>query len=436
MITIPHKFTPRKYQLPLLSAMDRGIKRAVWIAHRRAGKDKTLLNFTIKKMFERVGTYYYLLPTYAQAKKIIWDGIDGSGVKFLDHFPAEIIKSVNNTDMKIELVNGSVFQLIGTDKIDSIMGTNPVGCVFSEYSLQNPQAWDLIRPILRENGGWAVFNYTPRGKNHGYDLYQMARNNPEWFCQILTIRDTQKEDGSPIISEVDIESERAEGMDEDLIQQEYYCSFTAAVTGAYYAKQIQQAEDDGRICRVPYDPKITVDTWWDLGVGDATVIWFTQTVGKEIHVIDYYENNGEGLPHYAKYLQSLPYVYGTHNAPHDIEARELGTGKSRLETARTLGIDFKVVANLGVDDGIEAVRGILSRCWFDVDKCKRGLHALREYRKEYDEKKKVFKSYPCHDWSSHTADGFRYFAVGYREAVKLSEYKPQLHYGEGNWMGA
>lgn len=411
--------------------MDNGKKRAVWIAHRRAGKDKTLLNYTIKKMFERIGTYYYFLPTYAQAKKIIWDGIDGAGVKFLDHFPVEVVRKNNATDMKVELVNGSVFQLIGTDKIDSIMGTNPVGCVFSEYSLQNPKAWDLIRPILRENGGWAVFNYTPRGKNHGYDLYLMAKDNPEWFCQVLTIKDTVS-----VISEADIEKERAEGMDEDLIQQEYYCSFTAAVTGAYYAKQIQQAEDDTRITTVPYDTKIAVDTWWDLGIGDSTVIWFTQTVGKEIHVIDYYENNGEGLPHYAKYLQSLPYVYGRHNAPHDIEARELGTGKSRLEVAKTLGIAFKVVPNLSVDDGIEAVRGILNRCWFDKAKCKTGLHALREYHKEYDEKKKVFKSYPCHDWSSHAADAIRYFAVGFKDVEKTSTYRSPVNVEAHGWMAS
>lgn len=416
--------------------MDNGTKRAVWIAHRRAGKDKTLLNYTIKEMFRRIGTYYYLMPTYAQAKKIIWDGIDGDGQKFLNHFPQEAIKNTNNTEMKIELINGSIFQLIGTDKIDSIMGTNPVGCVFSEYSLQNPQAWDLMRPILRENGGWAVFNYTPRGKNHGYELYLMAKNNPEWFCQVLTVRDTCREDGDPIITEADIATERDEGMDEDLIQQEYFCSFTAAVTGSYYAKQIQLAEDEGRICSVPHQPNIKVDTWWDLGIGDSTAIWFTQTVGKEIRVIDCYENNGEGLPFYAKHLQSLPYVYGEHNAPHDIQVRELGTGKSRVETAKTLGIKFKVIPMLSIEDGIEASRSILASCWFDKDKCKSGLHALREYHKEYDEKKKVFKSYPCHDWSSHYADAFRGLAVGFKEAIKKSTYRPQHYYGEGGWMAS
>ena len=403
-ITVPYNFTPRPYQLPFLSAMDNGKKRAVAIWHRRGGKDKTFLNFIIKKMFERVGIYYYFFPTYAQGKKILWDGIDGNGFRFMDHFPAEIVVRDNSTDMKVEIKNGSIFQIIGTDKIDSIMGTNPVGCVFSEYSLQNPKAWDLIRPILRENGGWAVFNYTPRGKNHGYDLYQMAKDNPDWFYQVLTIKDTQKENGVPIITEADIEKERAEGMEEDLIQQEYYCSFTAAVTGAYYAKQVQKAEDEGRICSVPHDPHLSVDTWWDLGKDDSTVIWFSQRTGKEIRFIDYYENNGEGLPHYVKVLKEKSYTYDKHYLPHDVEVSDLSVDgkKTRKDILEGLGVKpIEVVPKLPVEDGIEDVRGILNRCWFDKEKCKDGLHALREYHKEFDEKKKVFKSYPCHDWSSH-----------------------------------
>lgn len=437
MITIPHNFTPRKYQMSFLSAMDGGKKRALWIVHRRGGKDKTFLNYTVKKMFERVGVYYYLLPTYAQAKKIIWDGIDGSGFKFLDHFPSEIVKKNNATDMKVELINGSVFQLIGTDNIDSVMGTNPVGCVFSEYSLQNPKAWDLIRPILRENGGWAAFNCTPRGKNHAYDLYMMAKDNPEWFCEILTINDTMRENGEPIITAADIEAERAEGMDEDLIQQEYYCSFTAAVTGAYYAKQIQAAEDEGRITAVPYDSHLPVETWWDLGKSDSTAIWFTQTFRKEIRVIDCLEDNGEGLPYYAKVLKEKPYVYSKHNLPHDIEVSDLSVDgrKKRKDILIELGINpIRTVPSGNPEIGIEAARSIIGRCWFDKTKCKNGLHALREYHKDYDEKKKVFKSYPAHDWSSHFADAFRYFAVGFKEDEKKSEYKPHIHTVEGAWM--
>jgi phage terminase large subunit len=404
-ITIPYKFTPRDYQIPLISCIDRGYKRAVCIFHRRAGKDKTLINLITKEALKRVGVYYYLFPTYKQGRKIIWQGIDKAGMKFTDHIPEEIRKRTNDQEMMIELKNGSIIQIIGTDDIDRIIGTNPVGCVFSEYSLQNPKAWDLLRPILAENEGWAVFNYTPRGKNHGYELYEMAKNNPKWFAQILTVDDTKA------ISQEAIEEERLAGMDEDLIQQEFYCSFEAAIQGAYYAKQINKANEDGRITNVPYVENLPVYTVWDLGVGDSTAIWFVQLVNQEIRIIDYYEAQGEGLPYYAKVLDEKGYKYGGHYAPHDIQVREMGSGLSRLETARSLGINFQVVKNISIDDGINAARTIFNRCWFDKEKTKQGVNCLVNYHKEYDEKRKEYKNIPYHDWSSHGADAFRYLAV-------------------------
>lgn len=365
-------------------------------------------------MIERVGTYYYFFPTYAQGKKALWNAMDKDGFKVTDHIPKEIRKRTDNQDMLIELVNGSILQVIGTDNIDSIVGTNPVGCVFSEYPLQSPIAWGLLRPILAENGGWAVFNFTPRGKmNHGYDLYQMAKNDPKnWFCEVLTVEDT-KVLSKEILEQEKREIEQQYG-DDSLFLQEYYCSFEAAIMGSYYSNQLKKAELDKRIGNVPYDPTMRVDTWWDLGVGDSTSIWFTQSAGQEIRVIDYYEATGEGLPFYAKYLQSKEYVYGEHNAPHDIQVRELGSGVSRIETARKLGINFKIVKNISVDDGINAARMIFNKCWFDEQKCKQGLNALSNYHKEYDEKRKEYRNTPYHDWSSHAADAFRYFAVGYK----------------------
>src|SRR5512135_7100 len=238
----------------------------------------------------------------------------------------------------------------------------------------------------------------------------MTKANPDSYAEILTIHDTKP------LSDADIAAERREGMSDELIQQEYFCSFEGVQVGAYYGKQLKQAEDEGRISRVPYEPELAVETWWDLGIGDSTAIWFTQSVGREVRVIDYYEASGEGLPHYAKKLQELPYVYASHNAPHDIEVRELGSGRSRKETASALGIAFKVVPQLGLEDGIEAARSFLSRCWFDQDKCRRGLDALASYHKAYDEKLKDWKSYPQHDWSSHAADAFRYLAVGHKTA--------------------
>lgn len=406
--------------------MDNGCKRAVAIWHRRAGKDKTLVNLIIKKALERKGTYYYFFPTYTQGKKILWDGMDRDGFPFRSHIPQEIIKSDHSTELKIILKNGSIIQIIGSDNIDSVVGTNPVGCIFSEYALQNPKGWDFVRPILAENGGWAVFNYTPRGKNHGYDLYVMAKNNPAWFCQLLTINDTKA------ISPEFVHAEREAGMSDDLIEQEFYCSFDAAIQGAYYSKQINLARKEGRITNVPYDQSLKVNTVWDLGIGDSTSIWFYQQAGIEIRAIDYYETTGEGLAHYKHVLNELNYVYGDHYAPHDIQVRELGTGKSRLEVAKALGINFSVAPNIPIDDGIEAARSIFSRCWFDEKKCQHGIDALASYHKEYDDKRREYKIRPVHDWSSHAADAFRYLAVSVKDRFNKPKRKQQAPVS-GRW---
>lgn len=231
-ITLPFKFSPRVYQLPFLKAWDSGIKRFIIVWHRRSGKDKTVFSHIPKKMFERVGLYLYFLPTYTQAKKVIWTGADKDGFRFLDHFPKEIIKNINETEMRIELLNGSIVQLVGSDNIDRIVGTNPIGVVFSEYSLMKPKVWEFIRPILAENGGWAVFIFTPRGMNHAWNLLQMALQNPlEWFTQILTAEDTKA------ISAQVLEQERKE-MPQDLYDQEYMCKF---IEGAgQFFKRIDQ----------------------------------------------------------------------------------------------------------------------------------------------------------------------------------------------------
>ena len=398
----------------MLRAIDNGIKRLIQVWHRRSGKEKTDLNIVAKKMFERVGAYYYVFPTYRQGKRVLWKGMDKSGFKFMDHIPKELRKTTDNTEMFIELKNGSTFQIIGSDNIDSIVGANPIGVVFSEYSLQDPQAWDYIRPILAENGGWAIFNFTPRGKNHAYDLLEYAKTDEKWYVSVLTVNDTQA------IAQDVLDQERkeivAKNGDDAIYQQEYYCSFEASVQGSYYGLQMAKALEDKRITSVPYDPTVKVDTWWDLGVGDAMAIWFTQSIGREVHIIDYLEADGEGIPYYMAELQVRGYVYGTHYWPHDGEARELTTGVSRKETAQKLGLSpILIVENIGLDDGIQAARLFLARCWFDVTKTHRGQDVLKSYHKEYDEKRKVYKNVPAHDWSSHGADGFRYLAVGHAQ---------------------
>jgi phage terminase large subunit len=418
VITLPHNFKPRDYQVGLFKAIDEGYKRAVAIWHRRAGKDKSLINIIAKEMLVKKGTYYYFFPTYKQGKKILWNGMDREGFKFIDHIPKEIRKRVDNQEMLIETINGSIFQVIGTDNYDSIMGTNPIGCVFSEYSLQNPLVWDFIRPILAENGGWAIFNYTPRGENHGYDLYEMAKDNPKWFCQLLTVDDTNAIPNSVI------DDERESGMSEEMIQQEFYCSFTAGVQGAYYTDQIKKAEEEGRITNIPLEP-VPVHTFWDLGMNDATSIWFAQFVGKEIRIIDYLEESGESLEYYVKILKEKGYNYGSHYLPHDVEVRELGTGVSRLETLRSLGLtDIRVVPKLGLQEGINAVRTFFNKFWFDKEKTTVGLRALKSYHKEYDEKRKTFKNHPEHDWSSNASDAMRYLAVSHLKAMNKTNIFP------------
>lgn len=416
-IHLPYKFTPREYQYPGLLALSEGYKRGVYVWHRRAGKDKTFINHMAKSMYERVGGYYYFFPTYNQGKKILWNGMDRDGFKFTDHIPKGIRKRTNNTEMLIETDNGSIFQIVGTDKIDLVVGANPVGAVFSEYALQNPAAWDFMRPILAENNGWAVFIFTPRGKNHGYNLLQLAKKYPKvWYSEVLTVEDTQA------IPKSVLEQERREILAKDgndaLYQQEYMCNFEVPIQGAYYAQQLMKADKEGRISGVPYDTAAEVHTAWDLGIDDAMAIWFFQVAGRELHFINYFECSGEGITYYVKYMKEREYVYGTHYAPHDIKVRELTSGRSRLETAKKLGIRFEVVKRGKVEDGIEASRTMLNKCWFDKKKCERGLSALRSYHKEWDEDNQVFRLKPKHDWASHGADAFRTFAVGFREEIK------------------
>lgn len=371
------------------------------------------MNIVAKKSHERIGIYYYVFPTYAQGRKILWDGIDKEGKKVMDHFPPEVVAKKNETEMKVYFKNGSMFQIIGADKIDSIVGTNPIGVVFSEYALIGPTVWGLLRQILAENGGWAIFNFTPRGENHAYDLYELAKNTPGWYAQL------DRASSTGVIDKQTLQNDRDECVrlygDDALHQQEMECDFSVPITGAYYATNIQKAYADGRIGVVPHEPRVVVDTWWDLGVNDLMAIWFTQTVGAELRVINYHADGGKGLPHYIKHLEEVGksegYVYGKHTAPHDIKARELSTGKERIETARTLGINFEVAPQLSIQDGIDSVRALFPKCWFDSNKCRDGINALKSYRKQFDEKRNTYLNTPYHDWSSNGADAFRYLAV-------------------------
>lgn len=418
-ITVPVDWAPRSYQKPLWRYLENGGKRAVAVWHRRAGKDATSLNHTVTQAVQRPGLYWHLLPTYNQGRKIVWDGRTKEGKPFLDAWPKELIVSANATDMKLELQNGSIWQVVGTDNVDRLVGANPIGCVFSEYSLQDPRAWDYIRPILAENGGWAVFIYTPRGRNHGHALFEMAKNNPDWFCESLSVEDTK------VLTEKVINDERLAGMPEEMIQQEFFCSFDAGLVGAYYSQQMAYLLAEKRLTKVPYDPLLEVHTAWDIGVGDSTAIGFVQIYGEEIRMIDYYENSGEGLIHYAKVLRDKPYLYGKHYGPHDLAVREFISGKSRIEVAAAVGIKFTLVPRASVEDGIEAVRNMLMRTYWDNDKCGRWIEAMRQYKKQWDDKRRVFSSMPVHDWTSHPADMIRTLAMGLNTKKKNLLIRPR-----------
>lgn len=409
-ITLPmHDFRPRNYQMPLWDYwINKGGKRAVAVWHRRAGKDIISLNGTIVKMVERVGLYWHVLPTYQQGRKIIWDGVDGQGHPYLSYFPGELVARTRDDLMMVKLANGSVYQVVGGDQPDRLVGSNPVGVIMSEYSLHNPECWDLIRPILVENGGWAVFIYTPRGHNHGLDLLKQAQEGEDWFWEKLSIEDTRRHDGTPIVTDQAVEEERRSGMPEELIKQEFYVDFNAPLVGAYYGDQLDLAEQEGRIGDVPWNKQLPVYTAWDLGMSDAMIIWFFQIDGGYANFIDYYAGSGAGLEHYAKMLEKKPYIYKHHYAPHDIAVREIGTGKSRLEVGYKLGINFRIAPKLSLEDGINACKMILTRCRFDEGRCRHGIEALRQYSRQYDRKNRIWGSRPLHNWASHPADAFRY----------------------------
>lgn len=402
----------------------------IW--HRRSGKDKTnIADIAPRRLLKDPCLVKYVYPTLVMGRDNLWEGMGADGFKYIEHIPKAMrLGQPNSTRMTIPIQNGSIFQVAGADNPDSLRGGNPKMVIFSEWSEHDPYAWDVIEPILRENDGIAIFNMTPKGDNHARAMYEFAKNHPKWFVQLLTAKDTGVfnelqlyEIKTDIVKRFEADGRSLEEA-EAYFEQEYMCSFTSPVIGSYYGAAIRKAEQDGRITSVPYDGNALVNTYWDLGMDDSMTIWFIQQVGKEIHLIDYYENSGEGLAHYISHLKSKEYSYGEHWAPFDIKVRELATGKSRLESAQEMGINFRVSPKIDRDDGINAARAILSRCWFDKDKCSRGIQALKNYKKDWDDKNKIFRNNPKHDWSSHGADGFRCFAVSFQDVNNKSIYIP------------
>ena len=432
---------PRDYQRSVWRYLERGGKRAVAVWHRRAGKDEFCLRWASVAAFRRVGTYWHMLPKAGQARKAIWDAINPhTGLRRIDEaFPKAVRETTRDQEMMIRFLNGATWQVVGSDNYDSLIGAPPVGVTFSEWALADPRAWAFIRPILLENGGWALFNYTPRGNNHGRVIYETAVDDPDWFAELLPASRTT------VFTPEQLRAEEAEYVREygpelgrALFRQEYHCSFDAAVLGAYYALEMAEAERQDRICGVPVEKSALVHTAWDLGRSDHTSIWFFQIVGREVRLIDFYVASGVGLDHYAGVLRERSgecgYRYGTHILPHDVDVTDLSAAKSRKEILRSLGLaDIHVVPQRRVEDGIAAVRAILSRCWFDKARCAHGLSALREYRAEWDDTLKTLKPAPLHDWASHPADAFRYLALGL-DRVQTTAAAKDLPKRNLNWV--
>jgi phage terminase large subunit len=417
-IVIPYK--PRLQFEPYHNRTERFAKV---VAHRRFGKTVGTINDTIRAATSNQRQYppprySYVAPTYTQAKDVAWG--------YLKHFSAPIpgIKT-SESELWVEYPGGSRIRLYGADNYDRLRGLYNDGVVIDEPAQMDPRAWpEVIRPTLSDYQGWATFIGTPAGRDWFYkiDRNEAGDELPEWF------RLTLKASETGIIKPEELQSLRA-GLSEEQFAQEFECSFDAAVIGAYYGKLMQQAQDDKRITGVPYEPTSQVWTAWDLGIRDATAIWWCQTVGKEIHIIDYYEASGADLAHYVDQLRSRKYSYAGHIVPHDAQAKELGTGKSRLEVLESLGLNNITVAPMHrVEDGINGVRVFIPKCWFDEKKCARGIDALKLYRSEFDDKLQAFKPRPVHDWTSHAADAFRYLAMTLDKWAGTGSFNRKLTY--------
>lgn len=416
--TIDTGYRPRKHQRQIHNSLKRF---NVLVCHRRFGKTVLCINALIDAALRCKlpnPRYAYIAPLYNQAKDIAWTYLKDYALKIPGAVP-------NESELRVDLPGGARIRLYGADNPDRLRGIYLDGCVPDEFADMDPRIWaEVIRPALSDRKGWATFIGTPKGRNAFWKLYQHALDDPDWYAAMFKASETG------IVDQAELDAAR-KFMTPDQYDQEFECSFQAAVVGSYYGKEIGAIEEAGQIASVPWEPAVPVHTSWDLGIGDSTAIWFIQEVGHETRIIDFYEASSVGLDHYAKVLKDKPYVYGNHYLPHDAEVRELGTGRSRVETLTSYGIRPTVVPAQSVDDGINAVRLLLPKCWFDKAKTDRGLEALRQYRAEYDEKRQTLKPRPVHDWTSHAADALRYFAMGHRKQVKSSPGMKPI----GSWMG-
>lgn len=424
-IELPNGWKPRRYQFKLWDALqNKGIKRAIEIAHRRWGKDDVILHHTAIEAHKRVATYWHALPEYTQARKAIWNAVNPhTGKRRIDEaFPHELREKTVDDEMFIRFKNGSTWQVIGSDRYNGLVGAGVAGVVFSEWALCNPSAWGYIRPMMEENDGWATFITTPRGRNHAKAMYDMAKDNPRWFAEISTIYDT----GALSQAQLDESLKEyvalyGEDVGQAQFDQEYLCSFNAAILGAYFAREMMALRAEGRIQEIEPVPGKPVHRAWDIGVRDDTSIWWFQVVNGQPLIFDCYTASGAGVDHYAEIVHAKPYAPGTDFVPHDAKVKEWGTGRTRVETMEQLGLKPQLVPMATFLDGINAARLTLKKAVFHPRCEDKGLSALEQYRREWDDEKKTFKATDVHDWTAHLSAAFRYLSLSWRNVREVVE---------------
>ena len=426
VVQLPYNFTPRFYQRAIWEARFKHKKRLiVHLAHRRSGKDFNAMNILISSAAERMGQYYHLFPTTALAKQVIFEGVTNDSVKMLECFPPALLqldRPFNKTDLTVRFSNGSIYKTMGITDDSKIVGTNIFGIVMSEYATLDPMVYEYIRPIFAGNDGFIIFAYTPRGRNHGYDLYQQAWDDiqDKGDASIYAIFN-QPVSLTKALPDSMLEHLR-NSMPAELFLQEYFCSFRAGLSGSYYGDYVEAADREGRIGDFPYNPELPVHTAWDLGVGDATAIIFFQRTDSKVIIIDYHEDVGKGIVEYLGVLQLRGYkIYGDHYAPHDIRQRELSGGQTRLQIAAEANMNFIDLPKWNIDEGINAARRLFKDLCFnfpqrtgavnDKNSVGRLLGALRDYHKKWNETTRAFDNRPLHNWASHPADALRYMAM-------------------------
>lgn len=424
-VELPYNWEPRWYQRPLWDYLEKGGKRAIGIWHRRAGKDDVMLHRTAIAAMERPATYWTALPEYAQARKALWAAVNPhTGKRRVDEaFPHEIRETTNEQEMFIRFKNGATWQLVGSDRYDNLVGAGVAGVTFSEFALANPSAWAFIRPMLLENEGWAAFITTPRGNNHAKSLYDMAKKDPRWFAEVISVHDT----GALTQEQLDeslSEYQAIYGADfgRAMFEQEYLCSFAGAMVGAYFGAEMNRAERDGRITQVDVDPAHPVHTAWDLGKAVNNPIWCFQVIAGQPRIVDFYLPDSENLEDWCAWLDARGY-HGTDYVPHDVMTTEWGNSRTRIETLRQHGRKPQRLPRVSVADGLQAARLTINEAVFDAARCEMGVEGLKNYRRDWDDERKTFRETPVKDWAEHIGSAFRYLGLAWRD-VKPPEAKP------------